>query len=174
MLKSLVSKAVNALDRRTRGVAFTVGGMGTLLAGGKLSALTMTAKGLKDIEAEWRARHPDFQGGVWLRWQEAVDFYEATHKDPTNRRLHIIGIPLILGGALGLLVFPRYTPPWAFAAASFTGGWALNIVGHAVFEKNAPAFADDPLSFVAGPVFDAVQIKNIVGRGFKKARRAAA
>ena len=37
-------------------------------------------------------------------------------------------------------------------------GWAFNIVGHAVYEKNAPAFADDPLSFIAGPAWDLQQM----------------
>lgn len=169
MLKSLVGKALDAVSPRTRGVALTVGGMGTLLMGGKLSALGLTAKGLRDIETAWREAHPEFQGGLRDRWREAVEFYEATHKDPTNRRLHIIGIPLIVGGAVGLLIFPSYTPPWALAGATFAGGWALNIVGHAFYEKNAPAFADDPLSFVAGPVFDAVQIRSVLGRLGRKA-----
>ena len=30
-------------------------------------------------------------------------------------------------------------------------------MGHAAFEKNAPAFKDDPLSFLAGPVWDLQQ-----------------
>jgi uncharacterized membrane protein YGL010W len=34
----------------------------------------------------------------------------------------------------------------------------LNIVGHACFERRAPAFSDDPLSFVAGPVWDLQQL----------------
>ena len=40
----------------------------------------------------------------------------------------------------------------------------MNIVGHAVFEKNRPAFADDPLSFLAGPVWDLGQVKGLVRR----------
>lgn len=172
MLKSLVNKAMNTLSPRTRGVALTVGGMGTLLMGGKLSALGMTVKGLRDIEDAWRDAHPEFTGDLRDRWREAVEFYEATHKDPMNRRLHIIGIPMIVGGAAGLLIFPSYTPPWALAAGTFAGGWALNIVGHALYEKNAPAFADDPLSFIAGPVFDVVQLKGIASRVLR--RKAAA
>ena len=172
MLKSLANKALDKLSPRTRGVALTVGGMGTLLLGGKLTSLGLTYKGLSDIEDAWRAAHPEFDGDLRDRWREAVEFYEATHKDPMNRRLHIIGIPLIVGGAAGLLIFPSYTPPWAFAAGTFAGGWVLNIVGHALYEKNAPAFADDPLSFIAGPVFDVVQLKGIASRVLR--RKAAA
>ena len=164
MIKAMARGALDRLDRRGRGVAFTVGGMGALLAGRKVTALGLFSQGLRDLEAEWRAVHPEFQGGLRARWQEAVEFYEATHTDATNRRLHIIGIPLIVGGAVGLLVWPSYSPPWALSAGTFASGWVLNIVGHAVYEKNAPAFADDPLSFIAGPVFDAVQVKAIIGR----------
>ena len=41
---------------------------------------------------------------------------------------------------------------------AFPAGWALNLVGHAAFEKRAPAFSDDGLSFVAGPVWDLQQL----------------
>jgi len=77
----------------------------------------------------------------------------------------MVGIPMIVGGALGLLAAPSFTPPWAASAALFGAGWALNIVGHRRFEHNAPAFFEDPLSFLAGPVWD---VKNLVSR-----RRAA-
>jgi len=163
MIAAAARNALDRLDRRRRGVAFTVGGMGALFAGRKISALGLFSQGLRDLESEWRDRHPEFQGGLRARWAEAIEFYEGTHTDATNRRLHLIGIPLIVGGAVGLLVFPSYTPPWALAAGTFAAGWGLNIAGHVFFEKNAPAFADDPLSFVAGPVFDVMQLRTLVG-----------
>ena len=54
---------------------------------------------------------------------------------------------------------------WGVAAGSFAFGWGLNIVGHQFFEKNAPAFKDDPLSFIAGPVWD---LQQLAGLGKKK------
>jgi len=133
------------------------GGMVALLAGGKLSAMALFGYGLVGLERQWRARHPDFKGDFKDRWQEALRFYEETHQEPTNRKLHIIGIPFIVAGTVGLLAFPSYTPPWGLAAASFVGGWVLNFIGHGKYEKKAPAFADDPLSFIAGPVWDLQQ-----------------
>jgi uncharacterized membrane protein YGL010W len=50
------------------------------------------------------------------------------------------------------------------SAAAFAGGWALNILGHMVYEKKKPAFAEDPLSFVAGPVWDAKQLVNVINK----------
>jgi uncharacterized membrane protein YGL010W len=40
---------------------------------------------------------------------------------------------------------------------AFGVGWALNLVGHAAYEKRAPAFSEDGLSFLAGPVWDLQQ-----------------
>jgi hypothetical protein len=145
-------------SKKNRNVALTAGGLAALLAGRKLTAATMFAKGLIGLEQEWRDAHPDFDGDLKARWQRALDFYAATHEHPTNRKLHIVGIPFIVAGAVGLLVFPAYRPLWGASAVSFVGGWALNFIGHGVFEKKAPAFADDPLSFFAGPVWDFQQI----------------
>ena len=163
VLKSLAMDLLSErLDRRTRGMVLTVGAGAALLGGRKLSALGMLGQGLRDIEAEWREKHPDFEGGWRERWRWSIEYYEATHKDPTNRKLHVVGIPIIVGGVTGLLVWPSYSPPWFLSAGAFTFGWALNIVGHVAFEKNAPAFADDPLGFIAGPAWDLMNLKRVL------------
>ncbi|MEI9935770.1 MAG: DUF962 domain-containing protein [Pseudomonadota bacterium] len=144
----------------TLGVALSVAGMGALCAGFKLSALSLFGAGIKLLEKDWRARHPEFAGNAAERWQASLAFYRETHQNGTNRTLHLIGIPLILGGAVGLFVAkPSPLSPlrgalWAGSLGAFATGWALNLVGHAAFEKRAPAFSDDGLSFIAGPVWD--------------------
>jgi len=142
------------MDDATKNTALVAGGMGALLLGSKLSAVSMFAKGAMGLEKKWRDDN-DFDGTWGERWQRAIDFYDQTHQDRTNRVLHIVGIPMIAGGAAGMLVSPSFTPPWLLSAASFTAGWALNFVGHGVFEKGEPAFLKDPLAFAAGPVWDA-------------------
>lgn len=165
LAKTLLDLTTGAAPRRVRGVAQTVGGMVGLVTGSKLGSMVLAARGVRDLEAEWRAAHPDFDGGARERWAAAIEFYEATHTDPTNRALHMVGIPIIVGGVTGLLVWPRYSPPWVVSAGAYGVGWALNLVGHAFFEKNAPAFADDPLSFLAGPVWDLYRLKDaLTGR----------
>lgn len=164
MVASLLQTLTGRFDRRTRGLALTAGGMVGLLTGSKLGALALAARGVRDLEAEWRAAHPDFEGGVAERWRRAIEFYEATHQDPRNRALHVVGIPIIAGGVTGLLVWPRYSPPWWLSAGAYGFGWTLNLVGHAAFEKNGPAFADDPLSFVAGPVWDLMHLRDALAR----------
>jgi len=162
---SLIQTVLTSVgDRKLRGQLLTGAGMLSLVTGGKLTALSLLAGGLRDLEAEWRAAHPDFKGDAVDRWKAAIEFYERTHAEPTNRALHIVGIPIIVGGTTGLLVFPRYTPPWFLAAGAFTFGWTLNFIGHGIFEKNKPAFADDPLSFLAGPVWDLTHLKDVLER----------
>jgi hypothetical protein len=143
---------------RKEGLKWAVGGMATLLSGQKAAAVTMFARGVGQLERAWRERHPEHPEGLKARLDASVAFYASTHQHPINRQLHLVGIPLILGGAVGLLATPSFSPPWFASAGAFTTGWALNIVGHVAFEKNAPAFADDPLSFVAGPLWDAGQL----------------
>ena len=68
---------------------------------------------------------------------------------------------MIVGGAAGMLAFRpvSITAPLFFVSTgTFITGWALNIVGHSKYEGNAPAFKDDPLSFMAGPIWDARQV----------------
>src|SRR5258706_7033455 len=158
-------------EEKTRDVAFAVGGMGAMLTGSKLVSLGLFAKGFQGLEKQWRERHPEFTGGWKERWKAAAEFYESTHQNPANRVLHMVGIPMIVGGAVGLLATPAFSPPWLLSAGSFAAGWALNIAGHTAFEKNAPAFAEDPLSFVAGPVWDLQQLRK---GGLKAAFRKAA
>ena len=142
----------------TLGVALSVAGMGALCAGFKLSALSLFGAGIQLLEKDWRARHPEFTGNAAERWQASLDFYRETHQNGTNRTLHLIGIPLILGGAAGLFISKPLSPVrgvlWAGSLGAFAAGWALNLVGHAAYEKRAPAFSDDGLSFIAGPVWD--------------------
>src|SRR4051812_6634003 len=139
------------------GVALSVAGMGALCAGFKLSALSLFGSGIKLLEKDWRARHPEFVGNPAERWQASLSFYRETHQNSTNRTLHLIGIPLIVGGAAGLFASKPLSPVrgalWASSLSAFAVGWGLNLIGHALFEKRAPAFSDDGLSFIAGPVW---------------------
>lgn len=143
---------------RKEGVKWVVGGMATLLTGNKVSALTMFTRGVALLERSWRERNPDFEGDFKARIAESIKFYEETHRHPTNRTLHTIGIPMIVGGAVGLLVMPSFRPLWLASAGAFSLGWALNILGHSGFEKNKPAFSADPLSFITGPIWDWKQL----------------
>jgi hypothetical protein len=146
-------------DPKQRDLALTAGGMVALLAGRKAAAVTLFARGLAGLETHWRRAHPEFEGGLAERWAWSESFYEQTHQDPTNRLLHAIGIPIIVAGTAGLLAFKPFRPAWSVSAGAFAVGWGLNFVGHGLYEKSAPAFADDPLGFVAGPMWDLKQLR---------------
>lgn len=153
------------MDNKQMGAGEVVGGMAMLLFGQKAKGLMMFAHGFFTLEKEYRKAHPHLEPGLKARWDEAVTFYEETHQNETNRTLHRLGIPVILGGAAGLLLAKPYRLPWMISAFAFAGGWALNILGHSKYEKKAPAFTEDPLSFIAGPVWD---IKQMTGRAESK------
>lgn len=152
------------MDKKQLGAAEAIGGMGLLFLGRKLEGLALFTKGAYDLETVYRDEHPELEPGFEPRWENAIEFYNETHQEPTNRILHMWGIPLIVGGAIGLLATKSYKKPWIFSAAAFGIGWALNILGHAKYEKNKPAFTDDPLSFIAGPVWDTKQMMNKMGK----------
>ncbi len=165
----MLQKIVAFVPEEKRDQALAAAGGAALLSGQKFTAIIMFGRGVSGLEKKWRVRHPEFRGDFSQRWAAATSFYEQTHQDPTNRVLHMAGIPLIVGGALGLLVAPRYSPPWFLSATAFVGGWGMNLVGHYKYEKNAPAFAEDPLSFVAGPVWDAQQLAKVIRKRFATA-----
>ena len=149
-------------EGKSRDLAMTAGGALLFMAGRKVLGLGLFGKGLYNLERRWRRDH-NFEGSFAQRWQQAETFYEETHQDDTNRILHIVGIPIIVAGTLGMVAFKPYRPLWAASLGGFTFGWVLNFVGHGVYEKKAPAFADDPLSFVAGPMWDLKQFRQGYG-----------
>ncbi len=152
------------MDQKQLDTAKMVGGMVLVMLGRKAEGLTLFAKGIYDLEKIYKEKHPDLEPGFDKRWEKAVEFYEETHKDDTNRVLHKWGIPLIVGGTVGLVATKPYKKSWLVSASLFGIGWAMNIVGHAKYENKKPAFTDDPLSFIAGPVWD---IQQLIGNGNK-------
>lgn len=146
------------VDKKALSTAEVVGGMAMLLLGHKVKGLALFGHGIYGLEKIYRENNPDLEPGFDARWNRAVEFYESTHQDETNRTLHRLGIPVIVSGAVGLFVNKPYQLPWLSSAATFAVGWAMNIVGHGVYEKNKPAFTEDPLAFVAGPVWDIKQM----------------
>lgn len=146
------------MDQKQWGTVAVAGGMALVLLGHKGKGLTLFGQGLYSLEKEYRQAHPELEPGLKARWQEAVTFYEDTHQDETNRSLHRWGIPVILAGTLGLLIPKAYSKAWWLGAGAFTFGWILNFIGHGKYEQNPPAFTEDPLAFVAGPVWDWKQL----------------
>jgi len=79
--------------------------------------------------------------------------YDHEHKNPWNKVLHGIGIPIILAGIL-LAAFAF----WRLGLALFVTGWILLFLGHFI-EGNKPAFFQGLVYFLVGPIWIAKEIK---------------
>jgi uncharacterized membrane protein YGL010W len=83
--------------------------------------------------------------------------YAREHTQLGTKLTHMVGIPMILAS------FPTAVVSPPLAGGLFVGGWALQYVGHYVFEKNHPAFYGDPYYLLVGPVWVAVEWAKLFG-----------
>jgi hypothetical protein len=89
-------------------------------------------------------------------FREFYPYYLSEHRDPTCRRLHVIGSGLIL--VLVALVIARVLSPWWLLAIPLLG-YGFAWVGHFFFEHNRPATFTYPLYSLAG---DWVMFKDVL------------
>jgi uncharacterized membrane protein YGL010W len=87
-----------------------------------------------------------------------VENYKAKHQHPLNRLSHSIGIPLIV------LSLPLFFFSWRWALALFVVGWVFQFIGHAI-EGNQPAFFENPLYLLVGPLWLLRRAAGVVGLG---------
>ena len=83
------------------------------------------------------------------RYQSFADFYPyylREHRDPTCRRLHVIGSALVL---VCLAAAIALREPWLLIGLPIIG-YGFAWVGHYVFEKNRPATFTYPLYSLMG------------------------
>ena len=83
--------------------------------------------------------------------------YAADHAQLGTRLTHMIGIPMIVA-SLPLLPL---NPP--LGGALFIGGWALQLIGHYVFEKNSPSFFADPVNLLIGVLWSFIEWARVFG-----------
>jgi uncharacterized membrane protein YGL010W len=75
-------------------------------------------------------------------WESWISHYAQSHQHPVNRRLHMIGIPLI-AASLPLFVLSAFVARLRRTALSmFAIGWIFQFAGHAV-EGKPPEFLRD-------------------------------
>jgi uncharacterized membrane protein YGL010W len=79
--------------------------------------------------------------------REYLTQYQQEHTKLGTKLTHMVGIPMIVASLPTALV----SPP--LAGGLFVGGWALQIAGHAIFEKNKPSFLSDPYYLLVGPAW---------------------
>jgi uncharacterized membrane protein YGL010W len=88
---------------------------------------------------------------------EYLSQYEREHTQFGTKLTHMVGIPMVLASIPTVLVSPPV------AGGLFAGGWALQIIGHRVFERNKPAFLSDPYYLLVGPVWVAAEWMRVFG-----------
>ncbi len=67
-----------------------------------------------------------------------------------------LDLPLGLATTAALVLLDlgaRATPKWGWGAAAFVVGWVFQGIGHAVYEKNSPAFLRNLVHLLIGPAF---------------------
>lgn len=78
-------------------------------------------------------------------FREFYPYYLSEHRDPTCRRLHVVGSTLVLVIVAGAAASGAWAWLWAAPVAGYGFAW----VGHYFFEHNRPATFRHPLySFV--------------------------
>ena len=120
-----------------------------LLAGSKLPATRFLVRGFAQMEQQWRL-DSGFSGSLSERWGRAAEAYRARSGRGDARHLRMLGVPMTLVGAGGLLLMPRFTPGWWVGAGGFVTGMALRSVAKRV----DPLYASDPLAAWVGPLDD--------------------
>jgi uncharacterized membrane protein YGL010W len=89
--------------------------------------------------------------------REYIALYEKEHTKLGTRLTHMVGIPMIVASIPTAVV----NPP--LAGGLFVGGWALQYAGHYIFEKNSPAFYDDPYYLLVGPAWTLAEWLKLFG-----------
>jgi len=75
----------------------------------------------------------------------------------------VMGALLALGAWLGTVVATQTRTSWlAIGLGLFVVGWAIQFVGH-LYEGRKPAFLDDLMGLIIGPLFVAVEILGLLG-----------
>jgi len=95
---------------------------------------------------------------VYAKFRDFYPFYLEQHRNQTCRRLHFIGICLMLLVALAVLITGRWSGLWLLPLLGYGFAW----VGHFFFEKNRPATFKYPVYSLMG---DWVMFRDIlIGR----------
>ena len=74
--------------------------------------------------------------------EQWVKAYASSHKNPVNKALHLLGIPMIALSVLLFFLSLEWGHLFWVALTLFSGGWVLQFVGHA-FEGKQPGFFND-------------------------------
>src|ERR1700722_4894420 len=101
---------------------------------------------------------------------DKMAYYRTQHTSKGERAPHPIGTPIIAAGMPLLFAKPKV------GATMFVGGWAMQIIGHRLFEKNRPSTHKGWITYqLTGVIHVCEQYGEMLARCSqrKAARRAA-
>ncbi len=93
-----------------------------------------------------------------IKFERHLHRYKSQHDTPGCKLTHMIGIPMI---AISFLVLPFNRKAFFQLQA---GGWALQFIGHFLFEKNKPVFMQEsnPFTIASALVFCTQEWKKLL------------
>jgi uncharacterized membrane protein YGL010W len=90
-------------------------------------------------------------------FREYMQEYRDAHRQLGTRVTHMFGIPMIVASLPILPLNPL------LGGGLFASGWALQFIGHYVFEHNDPKFFGDPMNLLIGVVWAGVEWAHLAG-----------
>jgi hypothetical protein len=98
---------------------------------------------------------------------DKMAYYRTQHTSRGVRATHLVGTPIIATGLPLVFAKPRV------GTAMFIGGWAVQIIGHRLFEKNLPSTHKGWITYqLTGVIHVCEQYGEMLAR--RSQRRAAA
>jgi uncharacterized membrane protein YGL010W len=90
---------------------------------------------------------------------EKMAYYRSQHRSRGVRRTHLVGIPTVLFSLPLIPARPEIGLPM------FLGGWAIQIAGHKLFERNNPALTGGPITYqLTGLAFWCEEVGELIAR----------
>ncbi len=92
-------------------------------------------------------------------FHDKMAYYRSQHTTTGIRATHLVGIPTVAVSLPLLLAKPRT------GAKAFAAGWALQVAGHKIFEKNSPALKNGPITYqLCGLAFWCEEVVDLISR----------
>lgn len=90
-------------------------------------------------------------------FEEKMAYYRSQHTTRGIRATHLVGIPTVMAAVPLIAGRPKVGLPL------FAAGWALQILGHRVFEKNSPALTKGFFTYqMCGLAFWAEEMADVI------------
>jgi len=92
-------------------------------------------------------------------FHDKMAYYRSQHTTTGVRATHLVGVPTVAMSLPLLAARPRA------GIKAFAAGWALQVAGHTLFEKNSPALRNGPITYqLCGLAFWCEEVIELISR----------